>query len=326
MSLSAVAALNSPTTAGAALGLVQAQARGRGATSRAISACGCTEIVERGSDYERCSLRDRLLVSGAREARLRPRSRCTRNRACWRSRSPTARAFRLPYEFLRVYSPSAEVRGHGPGQEVLQVGKRASRDPHARAGRLLRGAAGVLRRPRHRHLFLGIPLRAGREPGQAVGGVPGEAGTGRARAATDATRHRFRLPAASPKAEKAARVRRGLRPGRRALRPDERPDVARPAPRCGRRSRCRSRGRARASACSTSPRGSGDLARAFGKRVAPHGEVWLTDINRRMLARGRDRHARRGPARARGAMRRREAAVPGRATSTASRSPSACAT
>jgi DUF971 family protein len=33
------------------------------------------------------------------------------------------RAFRLPYEFLRVHSPSAEVRGHGPGQEVLQVGK-----------------------------------------------------------------------------------------------------------------------------------------------------------------------------------------------------------
>ena len=35
------------------------------------------------------------------------------------------RSYRLPYEFLRVYSPSAEVRGHGPGQEVLQVGKRA---------------------------------------------------------------------------------------------------------------------------------------------------------------------------------------------------------
>ncbi|UCC56295.1 MAG: DUF971 domain-containing protein [Gammaproteobacteria bacterium] len=31
--------------------------------------------------------------------------------------------FRLPYEFLRVYSPSAEVQGHGPGQGVLQVGK-----------------------------------------------------------------------------------------------------------------------------------------------------------------------------------------------------------
>jgi DUF971 family protein len=31
--------------------------------------------------------------------------------------------YNLPCEFLRVYSPSAEVRGHGPGQEVLQVGK-----------------------------------------------------------------------------------------------------------------------------------------------------------------------------------------------------------
>ena len=34
------------------------------------------------------------------------------------------RNFRLPYEYLRVFSPSAEVRGHGPGQEVLQLGKR----------------------------------------------------------------------------------------------------------------------------------------------------------------------------------------------------------
>ena len=34
------------------------------------------------------------------------------------------KSFRLPYEFLRVYSPSAEVRGHGPGQEVLQTGKK----------------------------------------------------------------------------------------------------------------------------------------------------------------------------------------------------------
>jgi len=33
------------------------------------------------------------------------------------------RSFRLPFEFLRVHSPSAEVRGHGPGQEVLQTGK-----------------------------------------------------------------------------------------------------------------------------------------------------------------------------------------------------------
>jgi DUF971 family protein len=34
------------------------------------------------------------------------------------------KVFRLPCEFLRVYSPSAEVRGHGPGQEVLQSGKK----------------------------------------------------------------------------------------------------------------------------------------------------------------------------------------------------------
>lgn len=32
-------------------------------------------------------------------------------------------AFELPFEYLRVYSPSAEVRGHGPGQETLQIGK-----------------------------------------------------------------------------------------------------------------------------------------------------------------------------------------------------------
>jgi DUF971 family protein len=34
------------------------------------------------------------------------------------------RSYQLPFEFLRVWSPSAEVRGHGPGQETLQTGKR----------------------------------------------------------------------------------------------------------------------------------------------------------------------------------------------------------
>ena len=33
-------------------------------------------------------------------------------------------AFSIPFELMRVYSPSAEVQGHGPGQEILQVGKR----------------------------------------------------------------------------------------------------------------------------------------------------------------------------------------------------------
>ena len=31
--------------------------------------------------------------------------------------------YSLPFEYLRVYSPSAEVRGHGAGQETLQLGK-----------------------------------------------------------------------------------------------------------------------------------------------------------------------------------------------------------
>ena len=39
-------------------------------------------------------------------------------------RFPDGAHFRLPFELLRVYSPSAEVQGHGPGQEVLQTGKR----------------------------------------------------------------------------------------------------------------------------------------------------------------------------------------------------------
>ena len=34
------------------------------------------------------------------------------------------RSFRIPFELMRIYSPSAEVQGHGPGQEVLQTGKR----------------------------------------------------------------------------------------------------------------------------------------------------------------------------------------------------------
>lgn len=37
---------------------------------------------------------------------------------------PDGKTYTLSFEFLRVNSPSAEVRGHGPGQEVLQTGKR----------------------------------------------------------------------------------------------------------------------------------------------------------------------------------------------------------
>ena len=37
---------------------------------------------------------------------------------------PDGARFRIPFELMRICSPSAEVQGHGPGQEVLQTGKR----------------------------------------------------------------------------------------------------------------------------------------------------------------------------------------------------------
>jgi DUF971 family protein len=37
------------------------------------------------------------------------------------------KTFRIPFELMRVYSPSAEVQGHGPGQEILQTGKRLTK-------------------------------------------------------------------------------------------------------------------------------------------------------------------------------------------------------
>lgn len=37
---------------------------------------------------------------------------------------PDGAHFHIPFELMRVYSPSAEVQGHGPGQEILQTGKR----------------------------------------------------------------------------------------------------------------------------------------------------------------------------------------------------------
>jgi DUF971 family protein len=52
------------------------------------------------------------------EIKLRQKSRCMEISFSDGSQ------FELSYELLRVYSPSAEVRGHGPGQEVLQAGKR----------------------------------------------------------------------------------------------------------------------------------------------------------------------------------------------------------
>jgi DUF971 family protein len=51
------------------------------------------------------------------ELRLRKASRCLA------IEFDDGNRFELPFEYLRVYSPSAEVKGHGPGQEFLQTGK-----------------------------------------------------------------------------------------------------------------------------------------------------------------------------------------------------------
>ena len=72
--------------------------------------------------------------------------------------------------------------------------------------------------------------------------------------------------------------------------------------------------------------GSGDLALALCRRTQPGGEVWISDINRRMLERGRDRLLDAGLDGAGGAMRRRAPAVRPRLPSIASPSASACAT
>jgi hypothetical protein len=73
-------------------------------------------------------------------------------------------SFRVPFELLRVYSPSAEVRGHGPGQETLQTGKRDVTITSIGRGQL-RAPADLLGRPFHRTLFVGPAVRHRHPPG-----------------------------------------------------------------------------------------------------------------------------------------------------------------
>ncbi len=66
------------------------------------------------------------------------KSNCTRNLGSLRSPLIAASGLSFPTEYLRVLTPSAEARGHGPGQEVLQVGKRDIEHRTHRASRQLR--------------------------------------------------------------------------------------------------------------------------------------------------------------------------------------------
>ena len=73
----------------------------------------------------------------ATEIKLRPRSRVLEVSFDDGSR------FELPFEYLRVHSPSAEVRGHGAGEGVLVLGKQDVVGERGRAHRAVRGAADI---------------------------------------------------------------------------------------------------------------------------------------------------------------------------------------
>ena len=238
--------------------------------------------------------------------------------------------FRLPFEFLRVYSPSAEVRGHGPGQEVLQTGKRDVAITRGRAGRPLRRAARVLRRPRHRHLLVGLPLRPRRAAGQDVAAVSGAAASSRreprrARSQRhDKTHFGFEQVPDGRESAAACAACSTRSPSRYDLMNDLM--SAGPAPLLEALHGRGARARGPASACSTSPAAPAISRSLFAERVGASGEVVLTDINGAMLRAGRDRllDARRG--RCRPCNATPSAAVRRQRTSTASASPSACAT
>ena len=54
---------------------------------------------------------------------MQRKSSCACDRGCSRWPCADGSRFELPFDYLRVHSPSAEVKGHGPGQEVLVLGK-----------------------------------------------------------------------------------------------------------------------------------------------------------------------------------------------------------
>jgi DUF971 family protein len=65
--------------------------------------------------------------------------------------------FRIPFELMRVYSPSAEVQGHGPGQEVLQTGKREVGIDEIEPVGHYAVQPTFSDGHEHRHLLLGVP-------------------------------------------------------------------------------------------------------------------------------------------------------------------------
>jgi DUF971 family protein len=193
--------------------------------------------------------------------------RCTRPRVLEVGFDDGAQ-FRIPFELMRVYSPSAEVQGHGPGQEVLQTGKREVGIDHIepvghyavqpRSATATTAASS----PGTTCTNLGATqaelwqLRAAPGRGRRRPRRPdGRAGGGGLRHHTEDRGSPWpdplRLPDGRRGRQGRARARR-VRLRGLALRRDERPDVDGPAP--GLEGLHRGRGRCgRATRCSTSP-------------------------------------------------------------------------
>jgi DUF971 family protein len=78
-----------------------------------------------GTPLRRTTLRDEMTTAATTPAPVRPTELVVHQASrVLEVAFDGGERFRIPFELLRVYSPSAEVQGHGPGQEVLQTGKR----------------------------------------------------------------------------------------------------------------------------------------------------------------------------------------------------------
>ena len=249
---------------------------------------------------------------------------------------------------MRVYSPSAEVQGHGPGPGGAadrQARGRASTalEPvgnYARAAALLATATTPASSPgttctswarsrtscgsstRQRLAAAGVdrdaPMAAAR-PASSCGHSP----LNRERRPMSQTH--FGFETVDEAREGAARARR-LRFGGVEVRPDERPDVARACTAPGRPTRWRWPTCAPGDKVLDIAGGTGDLARAFARQVGAGGTVVHTDINEAMLRAGRDRLLDEGLVLPTLLCDAETAAVSRRAASTSSAWPSACAT
>ena len=202
-------------------------------------------------------------------------------------------SFSLPVEYLRVFSPSAEVRGHGPGQEVLQVGKRevniTAIEPVG-----VYAVKFVFSDGHDTHLLLGLPARARHQAGFELEVLPrtDRAGKGLARQMTDdkTTNFGYRQVPEGEKARRVGEVFESVAPSYDLMNDL----MSLGLHRVWKRFALEMSGVRAGSRVLDVASGSGDLALAFASAPAPSGQVWMTDINAAMLGVGRDKAHRCG--------------------------------